>query len=292
MTKILTNKKREPRAQAFLRWIGGKRLLVHRLLPCLPAQFLNRKYHEPFAGAANLFFALAPRAARVSDLNEHLIECYRQVRDNYEKVAAYVREHERRDCEDHYYEMRDLYNRSAFGPAQAARFIYLNHTCFNGVFRVNRKGAYNVPYGDKPEPAFPSSADLARASKALRRATLSVSDYGSALTRVRAGDFVYLDPPYPPLNGTSFFTHYTPDRFDRDDQERLAAFVHELNHQGSLFMMTNADLTQIRRLYAGFKFWKLSVTRYVSCKGARYKVNELVITNYEPQAFQKKNNKR
>jgi DNA adenine methylase len=267
-------------------------LLVHRLLPYLPERFSERRYHEPFAGAANLFFALAPRSARVSDLNEHLIECYRQVRENSERVAAYVREHERNDSEDYYYEVRDQYNRASFGSAQAGRFIYLNHTCFNGVFRVNRKGEYNVPYGDKPRPAFPTTKELARLSKVLKHATLSVEDYGTALSKAQAGDFVYLDPPYPPLNGTSFFTHYTPDRFDESNQERLAAFIYDLDHHGSLFLMTNADLPQIRCLYAGFKFSKLSVTRYVSCKGTRHKVKELVITNYEPAVSRKKEHKK
>ena len=270
----------EPTPKAFLRWVGGKRLLVHRLLPYLPPQLSDRRYHEPFAGAANLFFTLAPRLAIVSDLNMHLIECYKQVRDNYERVAVYIREHERQNSEKYFYAVRDKYNRLSFGPAQAARFIYLNHTCFNGVFRVNRKGAFNVPYGNKPKPAFPSSDDLGRASKALRNATLSVADYEKALSMTLAGDFVYLDPPYPPLNGTSYFTHYTTERFVQKDQERLAAVVHDLNRRGILFLMSNADLPQIRLLYVDFNIRELSVMRYVSCKGTRYKVNELVITNY------------
>src|SRR5439155_13676288 len=112
---------------------------------------------------------------------------------------------------------------------------------------------------------------------------LSLSDYGTALSKAQAGDFVYLDPPYPPLNGTSYFTHYTADRFSGDDQERLAAYVHDLHYHGTLFLMTNADLPLVRRLYVGFKFWKLSVTRHVSCKGTRHKVDEVVITNYEPE---------
>ena len=265
--------------------------MVHRLLSYLPPELPQRKYHEPFAGAANLFFNLAPQSAIVSDLNQHLIECYRQVRENDAQVGIYVREHERRNCKDHYYDVRDQYNRSSFGAAQAARFIYLNQTCFNGIFRVNMKGEFNVPYGDKPNPAFPSSQELARASKALQHATLTTADYETALGKVQVDDFVYLDPPYPPLNGTSYFTHYTPDRFGTDDQERLAAFAHDLDHQGSLFLMTNADLPEIRKLYSGFRFWELSVTRYVSCKGARYKVNELVITNYKPDIKGQKKNK-
>lgn len=259
-----------------------------KLLPYLPPRLTERRYLEPFAGAANLFFSVAPRSAVLSDLNEHLIECYKQVRDNPTAVAAYLRQHQRDNSEQHYYEVRDLYNRGRLGSAQAARFIYLNHTCYNGVFRVNREGAFNVPFGDKPEPAFPTLLELEATSKALKRVSLCVTDYGTALTRARADDFVYLDPPYPPLNGTSFFTHYTPDRFDRNDQERLAAFVHDLHFHGILFLMTNADLPAVRELYAGFRLWKLDVTRFVSCKGARYKVKELIITNYVPESLQRK----
>jgi len=292
MTKVALNKKNSGVARPFLRWIGGKRLLIHRLLPYLPPRFSERRYHEPFAGAASFFFRLAPRAARISDLNEHVIECYREVRDRHKQVAAYLRGHERNNSEKYYYEVRKQYNRSSFGPAQAARFIYLNQTCFNGVFRVNMDGAFNVPYGDKPEPAFPSTQDLELASKVLKRASLTMADYGTALLKAASGDFVYLDPPYPPLNGTSFFTHYTPDRFDQDNQERLAAFVHDLHHVGALFLMTNADLPKIRRLYSGYQIWELSVTRYVSCKASRYRVKELVITNYKPENSRAKNSRK
>jgi len=156
----------------------------------------------------------------------------------------------------------------------------LNRTCFNGVFRVNTEGRFNVPYGDKPNPLFPSKSELDAIAFALKSAKLSVADYEKALSKVKEHEFVYLDPPYPPLNGTAFFTHYTADRFDSDNQERLAAMVRELDRRGASFLMTNADLPIIRRFYREFDITKISVTRYVSCKGARYRVAELVITNY------------
>lgn len=267
---------------AFLRWVGGKRLLIHRLLDYLPPDYQTKKYHEPFAGAANLFFRLAPLSANLSDLNEHLIESYKSVRDNHTTVAAYLQSHRQNNSEEYYYKVRELYNRSSFGPAQAARFIYLNRTCFNGVFRVNTSGKFNVPYGNKRNPLFPTRTELARVSAVLTRTRLFVASYENALERVNKSEFVYLDPPYPPLNGTSFFTHYTRDRFDDRDQERLAASVRDLHERGALFLMTNADLPAIRHLYRKFQLWELSVTRYVSCKGSRYKVGELVITNYKP----------
>ena len=164
MTRTSISPLSNTRASAFLRWVGGKRLLVSRLLEFLPPDFPKRRYHEPFAGAANLFFRLSPKSAVLSDLNQHLIECYRHVRDDHEEVIAQLRTHIERNSESYYYEIRDQYNRSRFGIAQAARFIYLNQTCFNGVFRVNTRGAFNVPFGDKPSPPFPTKAELKLAS--------------------------------------------------------------------------------------------------------------------------------
>src|SRR5258708_1772843 len=267
--------------KAFLRWIGGKRLLIHRLLDFLPADIRERTYHEPFVGAASLFFAVTPKKAVLSDLNRHLIESYRHVRDSPSLVAGYLREHLERDSKKHYYNVREIYNRSIFSSAQAARFIYLNHTCFNGIFRVNVKGAFNVPYGDKSNPQIPDTSKLVAISKALKKASLRVSAYEESLATVNADEFVYLAPPYPPLTGTSFFTHYTPDRFSAKDQRSLADCIWELHGRGALFLMTNADLPEIRKLYRGFSIRELRVTRYVSCKGARYKVGELVVCNFQ-----------
>lgn len=254
--------------------------MIHKLLPYLPEDLGGVRYHEPFAGAASLYFALSPKKATLSDLNGHLIECYKQIRDNYPKVSTYLREHERQNDEDYYYAVRKRYNRSAPGPAQAARFIYLNRTCFNGVFRVNTDGEFNVPFGDKPEPIFPDIRALASISRALDGTKLLVADYEGALKQPKKNEFVYLDPPYPPLNGTAFFTHYTADRFGHDNQLRLAKVVRDLDERGVRFLMTNADLPEIRQLYRGFTISELSVTRYVSCKGTRHRVGELVITNY------------
>jgi len=268
--------------RSFLRWIGGKRQLTARLRPYLLENINDVRYHEPFAGAASLYFAVRPLRANLSDLNRHLIECYRQIRDNHSRVAAYLWAHARKNSESYYYQLREQYNRSSRGSAQAARFIYLNRTCFNGVFRVNTKGHFNVPYGDKPNPRFPTAAQLKAIAQALKGTRLFAGDFEVALRKVRKGDYVYLDPPYPPLNGTAFFTHYTADRFSAANQERLAKAVKELHKRGAWFLMTNAELPSIRKLYRGFRISKLEVTRYVSCKGTRHRVGEVVITNYPP----------
>lgn len=286
----MADAKRAPQAtgtktlKAFLRWVGGKRNLVSRLKPLLPQDAKHLQYHEPFVGAGSLFFSVNPTYATLSDLNRHLIDCYRNIRDHHEDVAAYLVGHAKKNSEAYYYRIRKIYNRSNSSPAQAARFIYLNRTGFNGVFRVNTHGNYNVPYGDKPNPVFPSRSDLQLISGALKNASLRVSGYEKSLALAAKGNLVYLDPPYPPLNGTSFFTHYTRDRFDFENQERLAEHVKKASKRGALFIMTNADLPKIRALYKDFTVVQLRVTRYVSCKGTRYRVGELVILNYEPAA--------
>lgn len=265
----------------FLRWAGGKQLLTARLRQYLPADVEARRYHEPFVGAGSLFFALQPKCAVLSDANSHLINCYNRVRHAPRSVARSLREHARKDSAEHYYAVRELYNRSNFSAAQAARFIYLNRTCFNGIFRVNLRGQFNVPYGFKSSPKFPTADVLCAAATALESATLQSCDFTEALTGTQSSDFVYLDPPYPPLNGTSYFTHYTLDRFGDSDQERLAGAVEEASRRGVAIMMTNADTPRVRRLYSGLCIHKLEVTRYVTCKRVKHKVSELVLTNYE-----------
>lgn len=276
----------------FLRWAGGKRQIVRKLLQYLPRDIDKRVYREPFLGAGCLFFALHPERAYLSDANEHLVRCFEQVRDSPELVHAYLCRHVRKTCESYYYEVRDRYNSARFSAAQAARFIYLNKTCFNGLFRVNVNGNFNVPYGWKEPPAIPSKEELNRASKVLHGADLRILSFEDALENTSTGDFVYLDPPYPPLNGTSFFTHYTPTRFGPSDHELLAKAVYQLNRKGCLFMMTNADLPSVRELYKGFTIFALPVIRYVSCKNIRRRVGELVITNYQGRSVPQSRSRR
>jgi DNA adenine methylase len=268
--------------QPFLRWAGGKRQIVRELIKLLPDDIENRLYREPFLGAGALFFGLRPNRAVLSDANEDLIKCYEFVRDDWKGVARCLRQHARQNSQSYYYEVREKYNKSKYSAAQAARFIYLNKTCFNGIFRVNRRGQFNVPYGWKEPPAIPTADDLRRVADALHTAKLQIASFESVLAGVGPRDFLFLDPPYPPLNGTAYFTHYTTGRFNRIDQEWLAGWVRRVDAKGCPFMMTNADTDKIRRLYRGFHFTRLPVTRFITCKSIRHKVRELVITNYDP----------
>ena len=265
----------------YLRWVGGKHRLVSRLRPYVPADFHMRTYHEPFLGAASLFLGLQPKRAFLSDLNESLVRSFVHVRARPNLVGRYLTEHQACDSESYYYRIREQYNASErFSCAQAARFIYLNRACYNGVFRVNRQGKFNVPYGRRTRRQFPGRSHLRRVGQALRKAVLRTLPYQVALRDTKEGDFVYLDPPYPPLNGTSLFRHYTRHRFSLADQREVARVALDLKDRGCLVMISNADIPVIRRFYDGMCMTRLRVTRSVTCKNVRHSVSELIITTY------------
>ena len=267
--------------EPFLRWAGGKRSLIKHFRKFFPPDIHQRPYIEPFLGAGSVFFELQPDIAVLADSNKHLIECYEFVQDCPELVADYLRDHRKKNCEDYYYHIRDVYNRSKPSAAQAARFIYLNKACFNGIFRVNLKGEFNVPYGRKEPPYLPDRDWLRQVGAVLENAILSPASFEETLESVTGDDFIYLDPPYPPLNNTSNFTRYTKDQFSIDDQKRLAEIVYELDARGCLVMMSNADVPLINELYEKFDRFSLPVTRWITCKSIKHQVNELIITNYE-----------
>ena len=182
--------------------------------------------------------------------------------------------------EDRYYEARSLFNRLGNSARKAALFIYLNRTCFNGIWRVSRSGDFNVPHGRVSQPQFPSKEDLEDLSCIFENSRLLFGDFESTVKSANDGDFVYLDPPYPPLNGIANFTHYTAGRFSGMDQRDLAGHVRRLDASGTRFLMTNADTVMVRRLYRGFRIASLDVVRSVTCKKVRHKVSEVVICNY------------
>jgi len=263
----------------FLRWAGGKRQITKALLERVPNGFAGQ-YLEPFLGAGSLFFALAPERSILSDANPRLIDVYRQIAQNPSAVRRELQRHIRLHSREHYYETRYSYNHGAHSAAQAGRFIYLNKACFNGIFRVNQRGDFNVPKGSKDKLSVPSQQEFSLISAQLGKAALQAEDFEVALGRALKNDFVYLDPPYPALNGTAYFTHYTADRFDERSQVRLAECVHRINNSGIRFLMSNADTGTIRRLYRSFRLEEIPVTRFVSCKGTRAAASELLIRNY------------
>lgn len=268
-------------AKPFLKWAGGKRQIIKQLRSLLPLDFRKRVYREPFLGGGSLFFDLKPSIAFLSDANKHLIMVYKYVRDEPELVSDYLREHARNNSKKYYYRMRDLYNKKKIhSAAQAARFIYLNKTCYNGIFRVNQKDLFNVPYGRYEATSLPTLDHLRKVSVVLQSKEIFVASFEKALERANKNDFIYLDPPYPPLNGTSCFNHYTADKFDDRQQEKLAATVKDLDAAGCFFMVSNAKTRKIQKLYKRFNIRTLPVTRFITCKSKRHKVQELIITNY------------
>lgn len=267
--------------EPFLRWVGGKQQILGRLLNFVPEDLEERTYREPFLGAGSLFFAVAPKMSHLSDANAALTSCFRQVKRYPSAVARHLASHSDADSKQHFYTTRDAYNSGSSSAAQAARFIYLNRTCFNGIYRVNRQGKFNVPYGYKAAPKIPLLEHLEQASGHLMNAELTCQSYEVALRYARAGDFIYLDPPYPPLNDTAYFTHYTRSRFGFQDQIELSCLVQALDKRGCLILMSNADTKHIRSLYRDLNLYTLPVTRFVTCKKERHSVSELIITNYD-----------
>lgn len=279
----LDEKSNQKDISPFLRWAGGKTRSIRFLEKHLPPHFSNgNRYYEPFLGAGSLFFHLGPSKATLSDNNKDLIDCYKAVKKHPELVLSYLQHHLSNTCEEYYYNMRKKYNNSKASIAKAALFIYLNKTCFNGIWRVNKKGEFNVPYGYREPPSLLSRNNLLDISKALSKATISHKDYKQILRHAKEGDFVYFDPPYPPLNGTSYFTHYTKEGFDKKDHAELASVANMLNERGCYVMISNADMPYIRFLYESiFNIYEIEIMRLIRADGKRYKVREIAITNYE-----------
>lgn len=264
----------------FLRWAGGKSLFVDTIIEHLPDVSSVSKYYEPFMGAASVFLSYQPKIALLSDLNDQLICTFCAIRKNHTEVFRFLTSLASCDSEEFYYSVREAYNHEGIGYLQAARFIYLNRTCFNGIFRVNKLGKFNVPYGHKKHIIIPSIEHLASVALALKDVTLTTQDFTQSVQGASSGDLVYLDPPYPPINGTSYFTHYTKERFSAEDQEEVASTANSLSARGCYVLVTNADTPVIRELYNGWTIVSILRPRYITSTKRKHKVSELIITNY------------
>jgi DNA adenine methylase len=267
------------KAKPFIKWAGGKWQLMPLFAPHFPSfQQINR-YFEPFLGGAAVFFYLQHPHSFLSDSNAELIELYQVVRDDAENLIEALRNH--RNEEGYYYEVR-AQNPASLSPVQrAARLIFLNKTCYNGLYRVNSQGQFNVPFGKYKDPTICDAEGLRAASLALQYAEITASDFEQAVSNVRPNDFVYFDPPYQPLSKTSSFTAYTSDKFDDKEQERLARVYRDLDRRGCYVMLSNSNTPLIRKLYAGFHVIEIQASRAINCKPeGRGKIIELLITNY------------
>jgi DNA adenine methylase len=265
----------EETPRPFMKWAGGKTQLIPQILRRFPPRY--GRYFEPFLGGGAVFFALAPKQALLSDVNEQLIATYTAIRDDLEGVIAELGRHHA--TEEHYYEVRAMDAAALGGTARAARTIFLNRTCFNGLYRVNSRGQFNVPFGKYKNPKICDAENLALVSRALQGVELDVGDAFTAARRARAGDLVYLDPPYDPVSPTASFTGYTRGGFSRDDQARLAGLFRELADRGVHVVLSNSDTPFIQQLYAGFRMERVLARRAINSRADRRgPVGELIVS--------------
>jgi len=271
-------------AGPFLKWAGGKQRLVPRLKKLLPKDFAQLRYIEPFVGGGAMFFALEPAEAILGDANAELIDTYEAVRCEVEAVISALRKLEKRHGKRHYYLTRERFNRSEIEQplhVRAARFIYLNKTCFNGLWRVNAAGCFNVPMGSYRRPQIVNEAALRAASAVLQRAQFASRHADVLIDDCGAGDFIYADPPYDPISRTASFTGYAQAGFNRAAQMDLRDALRRFHHRGGKFMLSNSNTTFIRDLYKAFSVRTIKAPRSISAKGAgRGSVREFVICNY------------
>jgi DNA adenine methylase len=252
--------------QSFLRWAGGKRWLLHHLRTILGGFEING-YHEPFLGGGAVFFgSMIKGPIHLSDLNADLIETYVQVRDNHQRVADYLGTHV--NTSEHYYAVRAS---SLNDPARrAAKFIYLNHTSYNGIYRVNLKGQYNVPFGNRANAHIPSRELLTAVSWKLQDAVILVRDFQEAVEQVHAEDLVILDPPYTVAHNNNGFIKYNQRLFSFEDQTRLSKLVDAVRDRGAYYLLTNAAHESIATLF-GKGDRKIELTRGNSIGGKQAK---------------------
>jgi DNA adenine methylase len=266
-------------AEPFLRWAGGKRKLVPQIQALLPKRYGT--YHEPFLGGGALFFALQPQRARLNDINAPLMTTYRTVRDDVEGLIKLLRRYSRN--EEEFLRVRKFNFGRGSAARKAADFIYVNKCCFNGLYRVNQSGRFNVPFdGTKTDRNVICDAELLRAvSAALQNARFSRAPFDSTTVtaRISKGDLVYFDPPYHPLTKTSNFTAFHQNGFDGEDQRRLRDVALELKKRGAFVVISNSNAQLIRELYAHFKIEEVMAARSINSDAeGRGKIKELLIT--------------
>jgi len=268
-------------AQPFIKWAGGKRQILNELISRLPKSY--GRYFEPFIGGGALFFALKPENAYISDINPELVNVYSIIKNNLDSLINDLKKHENNF--DYYIKIRDIDRAVPYknwsNTQKASRFIYLNRTCYNGLYRVNSKGQFNVPFGKYSNPKILNENNLKSCSKVLQSTEIKLSDFSNIINYVQKGDFVYFDPPYVPLNETSSFTSYTKEGFDTNMQNRLKKICDLLDEKGVYFMLSNSDTKIINDLYNEYKIEKIFATRAINSNANRRgKICEVLVRNY------------
>lgn len=262
-------------AKPILKWAGGKTQMLNDILPKIPTSY--GKYIEPFLGGGALFFALQPEKSIVADSNPELINMYRQVADNVDEVINYLRQYE--NTKEMFYNVRGQEWSLLSKLEAAARTIFLNKTCFNGLFRVNKKGQFNVPYGKYKNPKICDVETLYAASSVLQKAEILCGDYMLVLEHyAQPNDFIFLDPPYLPVSAYADFKRYTKEQFYEEDHVELAKQVMRLHEMGCHVVLTNSNHPLVHELYRPFNIDVIQTKRYISCSGDKRKGEDVIVT--------------
>ena len=288
VTAYQVHKKQSPKP--FVKWVGGKRQLARQfrdmnLYPHDKFEPGIATYHEPFVGGGAMFFDLLPKKAIISDLNNELITTYKIIKKDIYNLIAKLKEYQSQHNKNFYLKIRAQNVKKLSDLSVAARFIYLNRTCFNGLYRVNKSGQFNVPFGKYKNPLICDEKNLKRVSKALEGIKIYNEDYKQVLKRAKEGDFIYFDPPYYPINNTSSFTSYTAENFLEKEQEELRDTFMKLHGRGCYVMLSNSDTPFINKLYSGLGK-KITISKVFAGRNVnsnakkRGKIRELVAINY------------
>jgi DNA adenine methylase len=264
----------------FLKWAGGKQRLISQYQDYFPDFQRINCYYEPFVGSGAIFFHYQPQNAVLADCNLALMEVYQAVQQDVDAVIAALRPH--RNESDYFYEVRALDLSQLTLAERAARIIYLNKTCYNGLFRENSKGKFNVPFGRYKNPTICNENRLRHAASVLQKVTLMSADFEDVVETAVSGDFIYLDPPYAPLSATSSFTQYDKNGFARADQIRLSETIADLTKRGCNVMLSNSSAPIVYELYAeDYRLIEMQARRNINSKGnQRGPIKELLILNY------------
>ena len=275
MVEQTVEKTNTVQAKPILKWAGGKTQMLNDLLPKVPSSY--GRYIEPFFGGGAMFFALQPENAIIADSNPELINMYREVASNVDEVIRYLKKYE--NTSEMFYAVREQEWTHLTKAEAAARTIFLNRTCFNGLYRVNKQGKFNVPYGKYANPKICDEDGLKAASEALKKAEILCGDYLLVLDHyAQPGDFVFLDPPYLPISEYADFKRYTKEQFYEEDHIELAKIIMRLQERGCHIILTNSNHPLVHELYAPFTIDVIQTKRHISCNGSTRKGEDVIVT--------------
>lgn len=277
---------KEVTLQPFTKWTGGKRQLLPVIRELMPKTY--NRYFEPFVGGGALFFDLAPKDAVINDFNAELINCYQQIKDNPQELIEILKVHQEYNSKEYYLDLRSADRDERIDMMsevqRAARILYMLRVDFNGLYRVNSKNQFNVPYGRYKNPKIVDENLVSAISTYLNNNQIEIKkgDFEKAVLDVQPRDFVYFDPPYIPLSETSTFTSYTHEGFSYDDQVRLRDTFKKLSDVGAYVMLSNSSSFLVEELYRDFNIHYVEATRTNGAKSSsRGKISEIIVTNYE-----------